>query len=215
MMFSHVPRLPLLFAALPSCGAGQHVDCRAVNRGTVSWCRNRRRTPTSEGRLRMRKLVEVLAVLALSCAPAPHAQSPFTGTWKTDTQKNPPAATGTITYALSPSGKEHYSDNRNSEYEFAIDGKEYPTDRAASTVAWNKSGETAWDCTEKIKDRVIKKIHFVLSPDDQTLTTTYTWFNGGNRTAQGASIFTRLSGGPGLEGTWKMVKRVEEADTVT
>lgn len=163
----------------------------------------------------MLRRAEVFLVAALFFSPALRAQNPFAGTWKSDTQKNPPAATGTVSYSLSPTGKEHYSNNRNSEYDFAIDGKEYHTDREASTVTWSRAGESAWDCTEKIREKVIRKIHLALSPDGQTLTTTYTWFNPGNRTAQGSSIFTRLSGGPGLEGTWKMVKRIEEPDTLT
>lgn len=56
------------------------------------------------------------------------------------------------------------------------------------------------------------EIHLVLAPDGQTLSTTYTWFNPGNRTAQGETTFSRISGGPGLEGSWKVVKRVEEPD---
>jgi hypothetical protein len=163
----------------------------------------------------MVRLAVVLPMAALFFAPALRAQNPFAGTWKSDEQKNSPSATGTVTYSVSPTGKEHYSNNRNSEYDFAIDGTEYPTDREASTVTWSRAGDSAWDCTEKISGRVIRKIHFALSPDGQTLTTTYTWFNPGNRTAQGSTIFTRLSGGLRLEGTWKLVKRIEEPDTLT
>lgn len=159
----------------------------------------------------MPKLAKVLVGAALLCAPVLRAQSPFAGTWKSDA----PQASGTITYSRSPDGREHYSNNRNSEYEFAIDGKEYPTDRPASTVIWNKAGDSAWDCTEKIRKRVIRKIRLALSSDGQTLTTTYTWFNPGDRTAPGSTIFIRLSGGPGLEGKWKMIKRIEEPDILT
>jgi hypothetical protein len=158
----------------------------------------------------MSKLGLVL-VLALSYAPVLSAQCPFAGTWKGD----PPVATGTVTYSLTAAGKEHYSNNRNSEYDFAIDGKEYPTDRPSSSVMWEKAEESAWDSAEKIQGRVIRKIHLTLSQDGRTLTTTYTWFNPRNRTAQGSSIFSRLSGGPGLEGTWKLVERREEPDTMT
>ena len=142
------------------------------------------------------------------------AQNPFAGTWKTQPSKNP-TGMATITYSASATGQEHYSNNRNSEYDFAIDGKEYPTDRPASTVTWNKTGKLSWNCTEKIRGRVTREIHLALSPDGQTLTTTYTWFNPGNRTAQGLTVFSRVSGGPGLEGIWKSMKRVEEPDTLT
>lgn len=139
-------------------------------------------------------------------------QSQFAGTWKT---YNPVPTPGTITYSKSSTGGEHFSNNRNSEYDFAIDGKEYPTDRPASTVDWVSTGPASWDCVEKIRDKVTRKIHLALSAEGQTLTMTYTWFNPANRTATGSSVYTRVSGGPGLEGSWKMLKRIEEPDTMT
>ena len=138
-------------------------------------------------------------------------ESPLAGTWKTE---NPVPTPGTITYSKSSEG-EHYSNNRNSEYDFEIDGKEYPTDRSASTVAWVGTGQSSWDCVEKIRDKVTRKIHLALSAEGQTLTMTYTWFNPANRTANGSSVYTRVSGGPGLEGSWKMLNRIEEPDTMT
>ena len=139
-------------------------------------------------------------------------QSAFAGTWKTAT---PALTSGTITYSKLPTGGEHYSNNRNSEYDFAIDGKEYPTDRPASTVAWVSTGPSSWDCVEKIRDKVTRKMNLALSAEGQTLTMTYTWFNPANRTATGSSVYTRVSGGPGLDGSWKMLKRIEEPDTMT
>jgi hypothetical protein len=139
-------------------------------------------------------------------------QSPFAGTWKTF---NPVPTPGTITYSKSSAGGEHFSNNRNSEYDFAIDGKEYPTDRPASTVAWVSTGPSSWDCVEKIRDKVTRKIHLALSAEGQTLTMTYIWFNPANRTANGSSVYARVSGRPGLEGSWKMLKRNEEPDTMT
>ncbi|MGC1620184.1 MAG: hypothetical protein WA765_16965, partial [Candidatus Acidiferrum sp.] len=139
-------------------------------------------------------------------------QSPLAGTWKSE---NPVPTPGTITYSKSSTGDEHFSNNRNSEYDFAIDSKEYPTDRPASTVAWVSTGPSSWDCVEKIRDKVTRKIHLALSAEGQALTMTYTWFNPTNRTATGSSVYTRVSGGPGLEGSWKMLKRVEEPDTMT
>jgi len=140
------------------------------------------------------------------------AQSAFAGIWKSE---NPAITPGTITYSKSSTGGEHFSNNRNSEYDFAIDGKEYPTDRPDSTVAWVSAGPSSWDCVEKIRDRVTRKIHLALSSEAETLTMTYTWFNPANRTANGASVYARVSGGPSLEGSWKMVKRIEEPDTMT
>ena len=60
-----------------------------------------------------------------------------------------------------------------------------------------------------------RKIHLALSAEEQTLTMTYTWFNPANRTANGSSVYAKVSGGPSLEGSWKMLKRNEEPDTMT
>ena len=143
----------------------------------------------------MCKLAQGLIFVALSGPLLSVPENPFAGTGSTVPLKNP---TATVTYSFSaPAGREHYSNNRNREYDFAIDGKEYPTDRPASTVTWNKTGQTSWSSTEKMSGRVTREIHLALSSDGQTLTTTYTWFNPGNRTAQGSTIFSRVSGGPG------------------
>src|SRR5664279_811825 len=101
----------------------------------------------------MSKVAVCLGVVVVACAPvAPVAQHPFAGTWKTD----PIEPRGTVTYSLSDDGKEHYSNNRNLDYEFGIDGKEYPIGRPASTVTWNKAGDSVWDYTEKVNDRVTR-----------------------------------------------------------
>jgi hypothetical protein len=160
----------------------------------------------------MNRLAVHSVLLILSCSPVLNAQNVFAGTWKV---KNPALIPGTVTYSKSSLGKEHYSNNRNSEYDFAMDGREYSTDRPASTVMWVSTGQSTWDCVEKIKGNVIKKTHLSLSADGQTLTTSYTWFNPRNRTAEGSSIYVRVDGGPGLQGSWKMVKRIDEPDVMT
>jgi hypothetical protein len=158
------------------------------------------------------KTVGGLVLILLYWPAALNAQNTFKGTWKTDPVKHPFGLGAVVTYTSSADGREHFSNNRNREYDFAIDGKEYPTDRPGSTVVWTKTGQSTWTCVERIKGKLLREIHLVLLPDGQTLNTTYSWFNPGNRTAQGETVFSRISGGPGLEGSWKVVKRVEEPD---
>lgn len=146
--------------------------------------------------------------------PVAGVENPFVGTWKTNTSKTSTRLGVTVTYSESAGGKLHYSSG-NRGYDFAIDGKEYSTGRPASTVACNKVGESAWECTERISERITRKINLALSSDRQTLTTTYTWFNPGNRMAHGSTAYTRTSAGLGLEGTWKVVKSVADPDIVT
>jgi hypothetical protein len=162
----------------------------------------------------MIKPVSALIVLALCSPVVVTAQDLFAGTWRTD-PKQPTGLGTTITYSTSSEGIEHYSNNRNHEYDFALDGRDYPTDHPGSTVRWDSTGASSWSSVEAINGKVIREIQLRLSPDNQTLTTTYTWFNPGDRTARGSTIFTRVSGGPGLDGSWKIVQRVEEPDTLT
>ena len=158
------------------------------------------------------KAFGALVIILLGWPSVLSAQNAFSGTWKTDSAKHPSGLGAIATYTLSADGKEHFSNNRSREYDFAIDGQEYPTDRPGSTVAWTETGQSTWTCIERIQGKPLREIHLVLASDGQTLNTTYTWFNPGNRTAQGETRFSRISGGPGLEGSWKVVKRVEEPD---
>lgn len=161
----------------------------------------------------MNKSTGALIVLAMCASAAVGAQELFAGAWKTD-PKQPAALGSTVTYSRSAEGREHYSNNRNHEYDFAMDGHDYPTDRPGATVQWDRTGSSSWTSVEKIEGKVTRKIQLILSADGQTLTSTHTWFNPGNRTAQGSTVFSRVSG-TGLEGTWRIVQRVEEPDTLT
>jgi hypothetical protein len=161
---------------------------------------------------RVYKTFGALGLILLCWPTVLSAQNSFSGTWKTDPAKHPFGIGAIATYTVSTDGREHFSNNRGREYDFAIDGKEYPTDRRGSTVLWTKTGQSTWTCVEKVQGKPLREILLVLSPEGRTLNTTYTWFNPGNRTAQGETLFSRVSGGPGLEGSWRVVKRVEEPD---
>jgi hypothetical protein len=162
---------------------------------------------------RARNTFSALALLLLYWPAVLSAQGAFSGTWRSNAAKYPVGLGAVAIYTLSSDGTEHFSDNRNRQYDFVIDGKEYPTDRPGSTVAWTKTGQLTWTCLERVQGKLLREIHLVLSSDGQTLKTNYTWFNPGNRTAQGERILSRISGGPGLEGSWKVVKRTEEPDS--
>lgn len=135
----------------------------------------------------------VLLALVL-CAPAAvGAQELFAEAWKTDPEQ--PAGLGTtVTYSTSVKGGEHYSNNQNREYDFAMDDHDYPTDRPGATVRWDRTGSSSWTSVEKIEGKVTREIQLSLSADGQTLTSTYTWFNPANRTAKGSTVFLGFRG---------------------
>ena len=52
------------------------------------------------------------------------AQNAFSGKWKSDPARHPFGLGAVATYTLSADGREHFSNHRSREYDFAIDGKE-------------------------------------------------------------------------------------------
>jgi len=142
------------------------------------------------------------ALLLAACASV--AGSPFQGTWKLDTGKS--HFTGdTFTYSTTPSGLMHYSNGSTSEFDFKLDGKPYPN-MGGYTVTWTAAGENAWDSEWRLGDKVTGKSHRTLSADGKTLTLESTGFRADGTEAQETDVYTRVSGGPGLPGTWRNIK---------
>jgi len=161
----------------------------------------------------MKRFAFALILIAAGAASALAADSPFAGTWKLNVEKS--KFTGdTFTYTATATGF-HYSNGATIEYDFAIDGKDYPTipDR---TVSWTKSGDSAWDTVSKDgKGTVLSKAHRVLSADGKRYTVSYTSYRPDGTTAEGMDEYARVSGGPGLAGKWKDVKTKETSDSMT
>lgn len=80
--------------------------------------------------------------VAVNAGLAAAADSPLAGTWKPSVEKG--KFTGdTFTFTASATGF-HYTNGSTVSYDFATDGKDYPT-IADRTVAWTKAGDNAWD----------------------------------------------------------------------
>ena len=163
----------------------------------------------------MKRIAFALVFLAASAGSMLAAESPFAGTWKLNTEKS--KFTGdTFTYTATASGF-HYSNGSTVEYDFAIDGKDYPTvsDR---TISWTKTGDSTWDLVVKdAKGTVLTKGHRVLSADGKKITTSYTSYRPDGTTADSSDEWARVSGGPGLAGKWKdvQVKAASSSFTIT
>jgi hypothetical protein len=161
----------------------------------------------------MNRFALTLIVFAAGAGAALAADSPFAGTWKLDVEKS--KLTGdTFTYSATAAGF-HYSNGATIEYDFAADGKDYPTipDR---TVSWTKSGDNSWDTVNKDGNgTVLSKAHRVLSADGKTLTVEFTSYRPDGTTAKASDEYQRVSGGPGLPGKWKDVKSKAPSDTLT
>ena len=153
-----------------------------------------------------------LVSFALGAQGASAADSPFAGTWKFNSEKS--KLTGdTFTYIETPTGF-RYSNGGTFDYDFAIDGKDYPT-FSGRKVSWTKSGENAWDSVFKDgNDVVLTKVRRVLSADGKKLTISYTNFKPDGTTGEGSDEYVRISGATGLAGKWKDVKSKQDGDSV-
>jgi ketosteroid isomerase-like protein len=159
----------------------------------------------------MNALILSLA-LAAACLPMgatpPH---PFDGIWKLNLAKS--HVTGdTFTYSKTPAGLMHLSGAGPLEYEFGLDGKPYPT-ASHYTVTWTPSGVSEWQMDWRLGDKVTTRSRVFISTDDEALTFDSTDFLPDGTQTHELDLYHRVSGGPGLPGTWKSVKVQQVTDT--
>ena len=160
----------------------------------------------------MKRISMALLILAAGAGSALAAGSPFAGTWKLNVAKS--KFTGdTFTYSKTATGF-HFSDGGPRAYNFAVDGKDYPT-VADRTTAWTSAGKNAWDVVTKAHGTVLTKTHRTLSADGKTLTASYTEYRQDGTIVHESDVYTRVSGGPGLAGKWRDVKVQAASDTMT
>lgn len=141
------------------------------------------------------------AGVVAQAAAVQDAGAAWVGTWKLDRSQSHLAG-DTFTYSMSKKGFLHYDEGGPIHYDFAIDGKEYPT-IGNRTTSWNAVGDHAWDSVGKANGAVWIKIHRELSGDDHTLTITATGTKPDGSTFNERSVYTRVSGSKGLLGTWR------------
>jgi len=160
----------------------------------------------------MKNIALTLVLLAASAGAASAADSPFAGTWKLDVDKSKLAG-DTFSYTATASGFQ-YSNGGTLKYDFATDGKDYAV-IPGRTVSWTKSGDNTWDSVYKDgHGTVVSKVHRVLSADGKSMTVVSTNYHADGTTSEEKDLRERVSGGPGLAGTWKEVKVSRSSDTV-
>lgn len=144
-----------------------------------------------------------LALVACTAVPAFAADNPWVGTWKLDKAKS--HMTGqTITYSKDSSGMDHFSDGAT-EYTFTANGVDYPT-MGGATESWSFTGHDAWKVTDKVNGKVVSTTDVKISPDGKTMKMVTTGTRPDGSAINDEDTYSRVKGGPGLEGTWKSVK---------
>lgn len=150
----------------------------------------------------MKRLALALLMFAAAAMAAADDHS-FAGTWKQNLEKSHLAGRTTTTTKL-PNGMLHVSDG-SVEYDFQIDGKDYEV-VPGITAAVTQSGENSWNTVSKKDGKVQDVGHFSLSKDGNTMESTDTFYRPDGQTENGSGVSKRVSGGPGLLGTWKDTK---------
>lgn len=145
----------------------------------------------------------VAALLVASTSPALAGNAAWNGTWKLDQAKS--QMTGdTFTYTMNPNGTIRYSNGGTFTYNFACDGKDYPTIANYST-ACKKVSDTTYDFTNMQHGKVQSTDQVVISADGKTMTDTGKGTRPDGTTSNSVDTYERVSGTSGLAGEWKHV----------
>jgi opacity protein-like surface antigen len=152
------------------------------------------------------------ALLSVAASvPAQAVDSPWNGTWKLNQAKS--QFTGeTFTVSMTATGM-HFSNGATVSYDFACDGKDYPT-IADRTVSCAKNADGSYDSVAKAKGVVLSKTHRSLSADGKTLTAVSTNMRPDGTTDSETDVYTRVTGSAGMAGKWKNTKSVESSPDV-
>jgi hypothetical protein len=157
------------------------------------------------------------ALLTTSAAsPCFAKDSPWNGTWKENQAKSKMSG-DTITYTAKSGGVFHYSNGGTIEYDFACDGKSYPT-LADRSVTCTGAPDTAADFTNMAHGAVLSKYHRTISADGKTMTIHGTAMRPDGKTEDFDESYKRVTGTKGLAGKWldvKVQEQDEEVMTVT
>jgi hypothetical protein len=142
----------------------------------------------------------IIAVLVgLFIATAALADVPFIGRWKFNPDKSE-LSDMKFTFTEVAPGEIKQSD-ATGESTFKFDGKDYP-DHLGHTSAWKQIDSTTWESVNKVSGKITSTDRFKLSPDGRTLTITTT-HEGVHKRVPETVVGSRVSGGPGLPGTWQ------------
>jgi len=148
----------------------------------------------------MNRILRIAGIVLLaSSVAAAMADPPYVGKWKLNSAKSD---FGQLTMMYEPvPGGGFKATMDGVSYTFTTDGKEVATPWG-TTSSVKAINATTWESTSKAGGKLFSTETIKLSADGKTLTVD-------SKMAQGASnstTFTRVSGGPGLAGTWKAAR---------
>ncbi|HXS97253.1 MAG TPA: hypothetical protein VN736_21800 [Candidatus Limnocylindrales bacterium] len=131
------------------------------------------------------------------------ADSPFAGTWKMNPAKSNLTGT-TITYKQLAGGEMEATLDGQS-FKFKMDGKQYP-DPFGDVAAWKAVDANTWQTDWTLNGKPLASDTLKLLADGKTLTVESKGTKPNGDKFDDTTVFQRVSGGPGLPGTWKTAK---------
>ena len=150
----------------------------------------------------MRTVLRISFAALLASALVAAADPAYVGKWKLNTAKSDFGQL-TATYEAVPGGFKATMDGVS--YTFTTDGK--PVATPWGTMASVKAIDAStWEATNTVNGKLFSTDTIKLGADGKTMTVVskMTQPTGGN--SENTMTFTRVSGGPGLAGTWKAAK---------
>ncbi len=151
----------------------------------------------------------LLASCAAGCekpeAAAPVAPAnPFVGVWKVDPARSRQIS-DPIRYEDLGRGRMRYSSGSSAGYEFAVDGKEYPSGNKR-TVAWKSLGPGQWQSVSSFDGTVREIARWTLSSNGQSLDVTADGALPNGMTYRHEKKYVREGAGTGLFGVWRNIE---------
>jgi hypothetical protein len=165
----------------------------------------------------MRRTFALLALAVLTGGGPLVAQSekagdlPYAGRWKLNVAKSDFGET-TATYAKVGSDEMQFT-MAGQSYKFKVDGKDYPSLLGRSS-AWKQIDPNTWETLTKQNGTLIATDTTKLSVDGNTMTVHSKGPKPAGGTFEQTTVYSRVSGGPGLEGKWKTKNIQTSAPTV-
>jgi hypothetical protein len=151
----------------------------------------------------MRTALRLASIILLASTVTAQTAPPYAGTWKLNTAKSDFGQL-TATYEAEPGGGFKVTMDGVS-YTFKIDGTEFPTPWGITT-SWKAVDASTWESTQRTGSTLFSTDTIKLSADGKTMTVTSKVVQASGGTADNTMTFTRVSGGPGLAGTWRAAK---------
>lgn len=151
----------------------------------------------------MRTVLQVAGIVVLASSVAAQTGPAYVGKWKLNTAKSDFGQL-TATYEAMPGGGFKATMDGVS-YTFTMDGKEASTPWGTMS-SWKVINATTWEATNTVNGKLFSTDSVRLSADGKTMTVESKMSQPTGGTATNTMTFQRVSGGPGLAGTWKAAK---------